>query len=862
MKTTPRRRLVLISLAVVTVLIAGAFVGRAVAWPAYKRSRVAALNADALAFLDASDPANALLVARKSLRSTTQNPEAWRIAAIAAAQRERADAVWYQDNLCREQPTVENRLELLRLALRFNAPGLALDAVDALAGPAAELPEFHRLAAQIRLRTGRPDEARRHLAALARLAPGDHDARLELARLELAADPGRADPALRARVLALADQPLLATRALALLLRENTAARRVEGTAELVRRLRLTPEPDPATRLLLLDGLLLIGDPDAAAELARMQSAFAAEPANVAPLLALLSRHGRGSEVAPWVATLPAATRDAEAVQRETAEALLALEDHSSLVALLRGARWTEREYLRSALLAHAHRALGEQADFTSAWRLALLAAGSDEKRLTDLLGRADAWRWAVERHEVVWRLFGLFQGNVSIQDTLVRWERHRGNTPALHRLFARIVEVSPDDEVARNNFAYTGLLLDVGSPAAARLAAGLAETYPNNPYYATTLALALHKRGDSAAALARLDALTLSELSEPVRALLRALCLASLGQAGPAADLLDGLPLGELLPEERALAVAARTELARLGRDDGNRGRLLALSVTGPAAAAGPAWLDEVDAATRGAATTDMNLAASLQRGGDWAGLRDHLRAGRWGSNEYLRSSLLALALLRTERAGESREAWLQALALADRDGPRLENLRALAVRWGWEAERFETLARLFNRTPSDRVLFTELLAHHRAARRTPQMLHVLDLHLGGSVTPGETAVAHAYYSLLLDVGVARAEVMARSAHEAAPADATRRRVRAFSLWRQNRAPEAIALLDGMPDDAPGVGPTALLRAAVLLQLGDVEAARASLARFRREDALPEEIALADQLAREFPAPITAVAP
>ena len=149
----PTRRLV-IGLITVLVLAVGVYAARTFAWPAIKAARIEGMNRDAAAFLAGGDPANALLTARKSLKSTTQNPEAWRVAAAAATVRKQPDALWYQDNLCRESPTLENRLEYLRLALSFEAAAHATAMVETMAEQARDHPEYHRLAAQIRLRTG------------------------------------------------------------------------------------------------------------------------------------------------------------------------------------------------------------------------------------------------------------------------------------------------------------------------------------------------------------------------------------------------------------------------------------------------------------------------------------------------------------------------------------------------------------------------------------------------------------------------------------------------------------------------------------------------------------------------------------
>jgi len=391
-------------------------------------------------------------------------------------------------------------------------------------------------------------------------------------------------------------------------------------------------------------------------------------------------------------------------------------------------------------------------------------------------------------------------------------------------------------------------------------MASELAAKHPDNPFFKTTHALALFKRGDAAGALAVLDRLSPGERGEPVRELLRAQCLAALGRLESAQDLLDGAALADLLPEELRMASDARLELAERRRELGNRTRLLAQD--GGAEPALFAWLDAVDEATRTAATTDMRLAESLQVAGDYEGLLSLLSVGRWQSADYLRHTLRAYVFRRADRLRESNEAWRQALALAGRDKQRLLNLSSLVTRWSWKAEQMDTLNRRFESEAGDRALLTQLRNHYRDTRSTSDLLRVLGLHLSAVPSASDEAVEHAYYSLLLNTNVARAEVAARGAFEAAPTDVRRRMVQAFSLLKQQRAAEALPLLAVSPETStnlPELKPLPLLRAAVLASLGDVAAARASLDAFDLQSALPEEAALAERLARELAASVSA---
>ena len=859
MKTrlTPWKRWLVGTVVAAMVLGVGYYSARHYGWPAVKAWRIARMNREARAFYASGDLANALLTARKSLQASTENPEAWRVAAVTSAARQRPEAVWYQDSLCREQPTRENYLELIRLALRFDVPGYALGAVKSLGKEARDDPVFHQLAAEVYTRTGQPLAAKAQLAKLVELQPDDRMVQLDLAEIELAADPARQDQALRARVLVLADQPDLRLRALTMLLRDNLAGPPVAGTDELVRRLQLAPDLDLSGRLLVVQGLFHLGRPEAPQLLALLQAEVAGKPADVARVVEFLTRVGRARQVQPWTDTLPVAVRNDEDVQHMVAEALLSLHNAPALEGFLRGTTWPKSEYLREALLAHAYRDEGRSAEFEEAWKLALIGLGTDLRKSAALLTRVDEWRWVTERHDVVWKLFALVPTNETVQQVLILWELHQGNTANLNRLFARIVEVQPGNSVARNNLAYTSLLLDSNVARAGLIAADLTAANPQDPYYSTTYALALYKQGHVAEALARLESQTVSQRAEPMRMVFRALCLAAQGQATPAADLMNGVVLTNMLPEEQHLAQGVLATIARLDRGQGNRSRMLAYQQNLEKRSGATGWLALVAAGTRSTASTDMQLADSLYAAPDWAGLQELLRATQWKSEDYLRSALLAYVLRRQGGQQQSEQAWQQALALADRNTGRLQNLQALVTEWKWSDERLETLNLVFGRTPGDRRLMAELLHTYRDAGRTAELHRVLSLSVGDSTDPTDEAVAQAYYSLLLDTNVAHAHVVARNAFEATPADPSRRMVYAFSLWKQHRAAEAMPLLASLAVGARSeLVPIPLLRATIQAQMGARDAAQVSLTQFKTESALPEEVALAAKVADQLSAP------
>jgi len=837
----------------VAVLGGGYYVARYQAWPAVKAWRIARMNREARAYLAQGDLSNALLTARKSLQSSTQNPDGWRVAAATAAARNETNAVWYQDSLCRDEPTKGNYFELIRLCLRFDVAEYALAAVKHLTPLADNDPEFHRLAAQVYRRSGQLKQSRLHLERLTQLAPADHAAELDLAEIDFAATPGRRDPALRAKVLALADQPDLRGRALTLLLRDNLSRPESADTADLVRRLQLTPELDLPARLLIVQGLSRLGQPEAEPSLAQLQVEVATNPADVTRVIDFLVRNGRSKEIQPWVATLPPATRQDENVQRAVAETLLALRDAPGLVAALRDTTWPKNDFLREAMLAYAYRAQGRSSDFEGAWKRALLGVGSDLRKTSGLLARVDEWRWVPERHEVVWKLFTLVPTNESVQDILLRWERSQGNTANLKKLFTRIVEVRPTN-IAQNNLAYTSLLLDSNVARASQVAKTLAQALPQNPYYATTYALALYMQGHFAEALARLEALRPSQRVEPVRMMYEARCLAALGQAGAASDLINGVVTADLLPEEKRFVEEVYGTIARLDRTQGNRSRLMAFHQGQETASSASGWLALVAPGVRTSATSDMQLADSFYAASDWTGLGDLLRATDWKSDDYLRSALQAYVLRRQSALSQSDQAWRQAVAVADRNLARLQNLHALVSEWKWPGERLETLNLIFERNPGDVRVLAQLLHQYRETRRTADLQRVLSRYVGENTDTTDESVVLAYYNLLLDTNVARSLVAARNAFEVTPADPVRRAVYAFSLSKQRRAAEAVPVLAGLPAGATSdLVSIPLLRAVIQAQVGARDEARASLAQFNAASALPEESALAAKISKEL---------
>jgi cellulose synthase operon protein C len=849
-----------IAIVVLGVLGGAAYGVRSYAFPAVKRWRVKSMNTDAREFLAKGDGVNALLLARKSLNMAPQNADAWRIAVTAAKLKKTPEVIVYQDNLCRVEPTKENYLELIRLSLEVGpaAYSYALEGIKATAKDSAADPEYHRLAVDLYGRLGRTAAAKYHLISLSSLVPTDRLVQLKLAAIEMSEDPQRTNKELRVRVRAMANDQDLRAPALALLLREAVDAKMLVDTNELLGRMKAIPDLSVDRQLLVIEASMLVSPDQVDGILERLKSKVAGSPAETIRVLDFLRRTGASKQAWTWYQKLPEKTRQDDGVMRAAGEALFTVQDWAQLETFARGGNWGDFNYLRETWLAYAYRTLGRKADFTDAWKRAVIAAGAGSdlqtafRRSADLVARVDKWKWEDEHYDVLWKIFSLFPRNLAVRQDLIGWERRQNHTVNLNKLFATIAQLEPNDAVNLNNLTYTSLLLDSNLAQASLNADELVKLEPANPYYATTRAFALYKQGKVQEALEQIQSLGFAARSMPERMLLQALFLAKAGDSERANDLLAGLVATNLLPEEKKLRATAIADIARAERAQGDRNRLQALK----RGAETGGWLGLLDPTTQRNATVDMQLADSAYATGDFDGLADMLKKADWGTYQYLSSALLTYLRRQHDGAAASREQWKQTLIQADSGMTTLQNLLRLVSQWSWETERIETLDRLFERNPKDRLVLNELLRYYRENRRVPNILKILTTHLAAVDGDSDERADFAYYSFIANQNSVQAQGYAKQAYDVEPDNVKRALVQVFSLWKQRRYAEAATLLKSVPQNVSVENiPRALITAAVEAETAPPEIARTTLTSFNAKTALPEESALAEQISQRIAA-------
>lgn len=837
----------------------GYYLLRYQAWTAYRNWSIGRMNGMARDFIAANDSRNALLTVRKVLSSRPNDAEAWKLGVTASDQANSNEAVLFQRNLCRIQKTTANYVELMRLSLKYQAYSYGVDAINAVAQDARQLPDYHRMAAEIYRRVHRDLPAKYHLLSLLSLEPGDTAAQLALAEIEFEISPKKlpADWAERVKILAESRETKLA--ATLLQMREAVVRGSANEAAALAVKLQSHPDLTLTQRIGILQAAYLY-DPRLATELlGKLEQKAADNPLEVVQVMGFLSGDGRDDAVQAWYPELPEVTKEDERVKFAAAQSLLSLKDWPALEAILRGTPWKNDEHLRMALLAYVYRMTGRQSDFAESWKIAMISAGQDPRKITRLLQNAEKWKWENERYELLWKLFNQMPTNAAIQKFLVAREYHDGNTVNLNKLYARVMEADPRDDEARNNFAYTSLLMDTNSGRAQMIARDLFAKDPENVSYRTTYAMALYRQGQAKEALALVEQLDPASRLAPVQMVHEAAYAAAVGQLDRAAALLPELTTATLLPEQRRLIDVARTEIARRQTTRGKQTELV--SMVGESGAAGDGWLALLPAKAANA-SLDFKLSDSYYREKNFTAMRELLRGARWQENDYLRYALLSFAERAESRDDRAGDQWRQAFLSAGRDADRLRDLEILASKWGWTAEQMDVMAKRFEREASNREMLAKLLDYYRSNLRTADMARVLWLYVNQTNATGTEAALCVYYSLLCGLNESPAQTLAAKVYDKAPEQARPRVAYAFALWRQRRAGEALKLIQGVDAlDLTGMQ-ASLVEAGILLDLGRKEEAKKILEGFTAANAMPEEKNLAATLFRQagLPNAVTAL--
>ena len=840
----------------VLLLVVGAAGAKWVAWPMFKSWREKRANEVARDFFQQNDLPNALLAVRKTLGYNQMNVDAWRLAVEITEKQGTPEVVFYQQHLANVTQRLEDRIKFIQTAIKFNAYREADAMIAKIGAEGAKSAEFLELAAMVSRRMGNASRAKYYLMSLVSLQPGNSKARFELAQLRLVEGVADNKPSIRAEIRSLATEPELRPRALAVLLSDSLQSQNSSEALDLADQLTQLPDLPAPTQILVADAYRRYAPARFQSYLGDLKKQFSDKVEEVIVLTNYLVANDMAAETKGYIDTLEKDIKNAEGVQVTYAYSLLVLKQWPELEAFLRGLKWSENQFARHALLAYCYRTGNRTREFNEEWRLAVIEVGNNPRRLQTLLAQVTSWGWEDQRFELLWKRFTLEPGNQSIRNQLIVWERSRGNTAGLNRLFNRMVEHDSSDMDAKNNSAYTSMLLGINLDRAYQAAREAHQANPKNPFYATTQAFALYRQGKYEEAHEVMQSIGIAALTVPERTLLQSVILIANGKFEEGASLSMPLKVDAFLPEERRLLTDALASVERSRRDLGSAARLAALTQQTGGTGERKSWLSNLPASLRENPTVQMDLAENLYSSDDYKGLETALQTERWDTREFLRHALLAYAQRQQQRENEARATWRVAVAGAGSNTAQLTTLAEMAERWGWTAEHVDLVNRMFQRDPSNEKAFNELVEHFSKRNQTAELANLYAKRLEASAGDAEAKSRFAYYSLLTNTNVSRAHILAREGYEAAPDNAQRAKVYAFSLYKQSRGADGAQVIDKLAGQKEA-GPLqlSLIKAACAAQQNRADEARSNLAAFDPSSALPEEAALADSIQRSLPA-------
>jgi DNA-binding SARP family transcriptional activator len=196
-----------------------------------------------------------------------------------------------------------------------------------------------------------------------------------------------------------------------------------------------------------------------------------------------------------------------------------------------------------------------------SHWSAAVRVAAERLKPLTVLYSLATAWGWDDQREEILNTLIERHPNERWAFAALDQFYSAGGNTRGLQKVFARLVDIHPEDLGAKNNLAYINTLLGVQPSQTLAMAREVFAAFPTNAVCASTFALALHAQGQTSEALKVLQKLTPAQLEYPGITFCYGVILAASGDHTNSAKYLDLAAKEKLLVEEEKLLKTARGE-------------------------------------------------------------------------------------------------------------------------------------------------------------------------------------------------------------------------------------------------------------------------------------------------------------
>ena len=526
----------------------------------YSRWQERRLVRRAVYAIEHGDDTTASLAARAVLERRPSSAAAARVMAeLAERAGNRAALDWRRKVALLEPRSVEDSLAWAKCALQFSDIATAERALSVIEEPNRQRPGYHAISAFIAQARRQEEKADTEWAEAVKLAPEEKAYQLQFGMLRLRSSNEDRHAEGKAILTALRGDPKQRAQAARALIVDGAARHENSKLLELARELQSYPEAAVSDRLLYLDLLHQLHDPQFISYLTELETNAGAEPARLAALIEWMNRNNLNLLVLDFLKGVPPDELEKWPVPLAAADLYAHLKDWRKLESLIKDADWRQGDFLRHAYLARALRGQEKPVEAEREWATAQKQASGQTELLATLARATADWNWQRETLELLWMLTKYPEKQRDALQELYQRYIDTEDTAGLHRVLVRLAEIDPDDSRLQNNLAHVSLLLNADVERAQKMAAELYRKERSNPAYVSTYAFALLTKGDRAGALRVISELTESQLREPSVAAYYGVVLAASGNSDKARAYLKFAATAKLLPEERQLL--ARTE-------------------------------------------------------------------------------------------------------------------------------------------------------------------------------------------------------------------------------------------------------------------------------------------------------------
>jgi tetratricopeptide (TPR) repeat protein len=345
--------------------------------PAYRAKKEQRFAAQARMQLTNGEPRKALLSARQTLTLNSNNVTACQVMADLADMGRSPGAIMWRRRLAELQPTLENKAILAACALRYEKPPFPVTAevLKEMESASKDFTPFHLVSAQMALKLNRRAEAEKHFEESIRLEPTNVLHRLNLAVVRLQSSDANTSAAARAVLEGFQSDASWGAHALRSLAALELGKRAYREARDYSSQILQKPQVTFADKLQHLAILHHAKDAGFDSFRQTLQGQAQTNALLVHELAGHLVNLGRPAEALAWIKGLPAPIQNEQPVPLAISACYSAQKNWRGLEDYLNGQKWTEQEFIRLALLAHAVRSQGEAEVARAHWNRALQVA-------------------------------------------------------------------------------------------------------------------------------------------------------------------------------------------------------------------------------------------------------------------------------------------------------------------------------------------------------------------------------------------------------------------------------------------------------------------------------------------------------